>query len=608
MVSKSNERLGTSAAARGRFRLHAVRQLTDLGGGRFESTGTAPRFDIRAERHGLPAGWVRIRFSIADARPYASGTIRVTPEGDQPTISHPLPSLRDGHVDQYIRLPDSVRELCFDPMDQPGVFTLTGFRIDPITRFHVLARAALRNPGKVAAAAGYVARHGVAAAKLRMAERLNAPAHDGYKDWVALFDTLADDDVAAIRAHIAAMKAPPLISVVMPVYDPDPSHLAEAIGSVIGRRSIPHWELCIADDASTDPASLAACSPAMPQRDRGSRLVRRASNGHISRRHQLRAGPRDRRVRGADGPRRPAAGPSPLSRSRPIWRPAIRRRPHLLATRTRSTATGGATSRISRPDWNPELLLAQNMISHLGVYRPQPGRRRSAASAKGSRAARTTIWPCASAERTERRPASATSRGCSTTGASRRHVGSFSDRAMAPLRRTPAGGRWPSTWSARARPREVVARQRRLVNRVRRALPDLPPLVSRDRADPRPGRTPAQLRRRACCTGPTIPTSKLADRRQRQRRAARPWRCSTACAAEPRVRILRRRGRSTSRRSTTSGRRRRAARSLLASQQRHRGDRAGLAGRDGQPRRPSRRRRRRRQASVRATERSSTPA
>jgi hypothetical protein len=160
MVSHSPAQAGSFTGAKGRVLLHPVQQLNSLGGGRFESTGTAPRFIVRRARGEIPGGWVRIRFSIADARPYASGTIRVTPEGDLPTISHPLPSLRDGHVDQYIRLPDRVRELCFDPMDQPGSFTLKGFRIDRITRLHVLARAALRNPGRALAAAGFVARHG----------------------------------------------------------------------------------------------------------------------------------------------------------------------------------------------------------------------------------------------------------------------------------------------------------------------------------------------------------------------------------------------------------------------------------------------------------------
>ncbi|MGF7210553.1 GT2 family glycosyltransferase [Skermanella aerolata] len=365
MVSKSNERVGTSAAARGRFRLHAVRQLTDLGGGRFESTGTAPRFDISAERHGLPTGWVRIRFSIADARPYASGTIRVTPDGDQPTISHPLPSLRDGHVDQYIRLPDSVRELCFDPMDQPGVFTITGFRIDPITRFHVLARAALRNPGRVVAAAGYVARHGVAAAKLRMAERLNAPAHDGYKDWVALFDTLADDDIAAIGAHIAAMRAPPLISVLMPVYDPDPGHLAEAIGSVIGQ-IYPHWELCIADDASTDPAVRRLLAD-YAKRESRIRLVTRAANGHIS-------AASNSALELATGEYLALLDHDDLLPAHALYRIAADLEAHgpadlIYSDEDKIDGDGRRHEPHFKSDWNPELFLAQNMISHLGVYR-----------------------------------------------------------------------------------------------------------------------------------------------------------------------------------------------------------------------------------------------
>jgi hypothetical protein len=121
MLSHSLEQAGPLPGTKRRVLLHPLQQLIDLGGGRFESTGAAPRFVVRGARGGLPGGWVRIRFSIAEARPYASGTIRVTPEGDLPTISHPLPSLRDGHVDQYIRLPDRVAELCFDPMDQPGV-------------------------------------------------------------------------------------------------------------------------------------------------------------------------------------------------------------------------------------------------------------------------------------------------------------------------------------------------------------------------------------------------------------------------------------------------------------------------------------------------------
>lgn len=48
---------------------------------------------------------------------------------------------------------------------------------------------------------------------------------------------------------IAAMKPPPLLSVVMPVCDPEPEHLSAAIGSILAQ-SYPHWQLCVSDDAS----------------------------------------------------------------------------------------------------------------------------------------------------------------------------------------------------------------------------------------------------------------------------------------------------------------------------------------------------------------------
>lgn len=57
-----------------------------------------------------------------------------------------------------------------------------------------------------------------------------------------------DEQLAA--ALLSGMTAPPLISIVMPVYDVDPCWLRAAIDSV-RRQFYPHWELCVVDDAST---------------------------------------------------------------------------------------------------------------------------------------------------------------------------------------------------------------------------------------------------------------------------------------------------------------------------------------------------------------------
>lgn len=44
----------------------------------------------------------------------------------------------------------------------------------------------------------------------------------------------------------------PLISVIMPIYNPQPQHLKSAVESVVDQ-TYRHWELTIIDDASTDP-------------------------------------------------------------------------------------------------------------------------------------------------------------------------------------------------------------------------------------------------------------------------------------------------------------------------------------------------------------------
>ncbi len=52
--------------------------------------------------------------------------------------------------------------------------------------------------------------------------------------------------------EVAELAAKPLISVVVPVYNVAPAYLNSCIRSVL-YQSYPHWELCLADDCSTDP-------------------------------------------------------------------------------------------------------------------------------------------------------------------------------------------------------------------------------------------------------------------------------------------------------------------------------------------------------------------
>ena len=102
-----------------------------------------------------------------------------------------------------------------------------------------------------------------------------------YVAWSDLFFGLQDEDRALMRRHIGDFALKPLISVVMPVYNPEPAFLEAAIGSVQAQL-YPHWELCIADDASTRP-EIAGILRRYQQEDSRIRVLFRPENGHISR-------------------------------------------------------------------------------------------------------------------------------------------------------------------------------------------------------------------------------------------------------------------------------------------------------------------------------------
>ncbi len=71
-----------------------------------------------------------------------------------------------------------------------------------------------------------------------------------------------------------------LFSILMPVYNPRPEHLRAAIDSVLAQ-TWPHWELCIADDASTD-SPIAPILADYARRDARIRITWRETNGHIA--------------------------------------------------------------------------------------------------------------------------------------------------------------------------------------------------------------------------------------------------------------------------------------------------------------------------------------
>ena len=186
-----------------------------------------------------------------------------------------------------------------------------------------------------------------------------------YVEWVRRYDTLTDEARTIMRSRIKLFKNRPTISVVMPTYNAPIHWLTEAIESV--RNQIyPHWELCIADDASTDQA-VRTVLERYAKEDVRIKVVFREQNGHIS-----------------------AASNSALTLVSGQWvalldhddlltehalfwvADAINQNPEaglIYSDEDKLDAKGQRFAPYFKCELNLELLLAQNMISHLSVYR-----------------------------------------------------------------------------------------------------------------------------------------------------------------------------------------------------------------------------------------------
>lgn len=184
-----------------------------------------------------------------------------------------------------------------------------------------------------------------------------------YPSWRIRNATAFDDDLDRLRTRCAALPdGGPPISVLMPVYNPDPELLRAAIGSVIAQAHV-RWQLCIVDDASTDEAVVSMLDEFAASDDRI--IVRhRGENGHIARATndalEIATG-EFVAFMDHDDELAPFALAAVALDSAGV--------DVLYTDEDKVDANGRHYDPHCKPSWNPELLLGQNYLSHLTVIR-----------------------------------------------------------------------------------------------------------------------------------------------------------------------------------------------------------------------------------------------
>lgn len=208
----------------------------------------------------------------------------------------------------------------------------------------------------------YYQKNGLKATLNRMKKQQVKQQEEDYPAFLAMHEQW---DVEEIRLEIAAFSYQPKISILMPVYNVEEEWLTKCIQSVQGQ-FYENWELCMSDDASTDPNVKPLLEKFVAQDER-IKVVFRQENGHIS--------------KATNSALEIATGEfcalldnddelAPIALYEVVK--TLNENPELdliYSDEDKIDMQGNRFDPAFKPDFSPDLLLGTNYISHLGVYR-----------------------------------------------------------------------------------------------------------------------------------------------------------------------------------------------------------------------------------------------
>jgi glycosyltransferase involved in cell wall biosynthesis len=198
---------------------------------------------------------------------------------------------------------------------------------------------------------------------LRTVEDAEHPDLNDHERWCLQNEALGDADLAAIRGHIAALRGRPVFSLLMAVSGTPEDLLAGAVGSV-ERQLYPHWELCIAADAS--------CTPG----------VRAILDDHQARDPRIRVRPVETggpckaagaALEWATGSHVALIGPEDTLSPTCLYEVAAKIDAHpdaqwIYSDEDAIDLEGRRSDPYFKPDWNPDLAFGQDFTGRLCVY------------------------------------------------------------------------------------------------------------------------------------------------------------------------------------------------------------------------------------------------
>ena len=344
------------------------------------SEGEDPFFIIDlGQLPGIGKGWYQ--FNLTLDCPAKQGLAKLyldTGKGFSELETVTLPYKRAVTSSRLFYLESPLVALRFDPLEHASTFSVTQFDITAVSENHIeqalLARIqkehqSYRDMPRAKIKASISAEsHDISMTQLQALYNetfsFSLPSVN-YEEWIETVESASLPNPAEVNAMLSGMKTQPLISVVMPVYNPAEIYLRACLDSVLAQ-SYPHWELCIADDRSPK-AHVQRVLREYEAKDSRIKVVYREQNGHISA-----ASNSALQIAKGDFVALLDHDDALPEHALLFMAQAICEQPdaHILySDEDKLDAKGERFEPHFKSDWNPDLFFSQNYVSHLGVYR-----------------------------------------------------------------------------------------------------------------------------------------------------------------------------------------------------------------------------------------------
>ncbi len=345
--------------------LTPARPLDTDAQGAWLSPDGPTRFRIEADIAALAGTWVEIEVALLTDAETVRTSLYVEREGQDPALPSFFGCRARGQGSWVGLLPGDLSELWLEPLDAPGRFRIESLTIRPLSRSALVGRALRIDPVETTSSVGWR----IVKKRLRARNRVEAlfrrPTAETYAAWLRENDLVSPEERAFMLDLAASWTDPPLISIAMPVYNPEPRELEAAIASVKAQ-IYERWELCIADDASPDPRVRRVLDAAAAS-DGRIRVAYRAQNGNIS-------AASNSALELATGPYTALMDHDDLIPAHALFYVAREIVAHpdvdlIYSDEDKVDERGVRYDPHMKSDWNEELFLAQNYLNHLTVVR-----------------------------------------------------------------------------------------------------------------------------------------------------------------------------------------------------------------------------------------------